>query len=73
MTPDERAAVALYAILSRDVCDFLNDLPTATTATLETLLQMLQHPNDRHDRYTRELNADGARFVQAQLDRRSSV
>ena len=70
MNENERKAVSLYAILAYDICDFLDELPDAPTEALEVLLQMLQHENPKHDEFTKELNADGAKFVSGQLEKR---
>ena len=72
MQPDQHA-VALYAILARDVCDFLDMLPEASDDTLETLHAMLTLPNDEHDTSTRRLNSDGAEFVASAIKKRNSA
>lgn len=63
-------AVALYAMLARDVTDFIDELAVMPTSTLDTLHLMLTTPNDKHDHDTKELNAIGARLVERAIEKR---
>lgn len=51
MTPDESKAVALYAILARDPCDFVDMVREEDTSDgcLETMYAMFVTPNPRSD------------------------
>jgi hypothetical protein len=51
MTPDEKHAVALYAVAARDFGDFVDMLsePTTTLACIRTLKQMCSLVQEGHD------------------------
>lgn len=68
-TQDERAAIGLYAVLSRDVMDFMEMIAEATQSTIKTLHGMLVLPNAKHSECTKELNALGAELVEGYLEK----
>jgi len=72
MTPDEKRAVVLYAVLDRDPSDFIDMLrePKTTGECLETLHLMFVTPNEKHDSRTRRLNEIGADMVEREMERR---
>lgn len=71
MSEDERKAVAFYAVLSRDIPDFIEMLGEASDETLKTLYLILVLPNAEHDERTVDLNKFGADIVRGQLTKRS--
>ncbi len=68
-TKDDNLAIALYAILARDACDFLDMAKEANNETLKTLYLMLATPQD-NPRVDQELNSIGANFVKRTLENR---
>lgn len=74
MLPDidkaERQAISLYAVLDRDVCDFMDTLVEHDLETLQFLHDMLTMINPKHDADTRELNGLGAGMVRRHVEDR---
>lgn len=82
-TDAEKKAIALYAVLDRDIVDFIDLVQESSTEVLEVLHQMLTYPGwekkaeedlsgqpDERSVYNKELNAIGAPFVERELQRR---
>ena len=56
-------AVGLYAVLDRDISDFVEMITEAHHVTLDMLYKMLTLENDEHDQHTKEINKIGADLV----------
>lgn len=59
----ESRAIALYAILDRDVEDFVEMTAQESVEVLSTLHLMLTTPQEKADANTKDLNRFGARLV----------
>lgn len=70
MNEHDRNAIGLYAVLARDICDFLDMSKEAPPETLNILYLMLATPNPKHDEDTNTLNKLGAELIDAELTRR---
>ena len=70
-TDEEKRAVNLYVVLSRDSHEFVEELDTADDATLRVLYLMLTTDHPDLTRSDREINDFGGRIVKARLERRS--
>lgn len=70
MIPDEKKAVALYAVLDRDACDFIDMVKEAPVGCLKILYAMLSTPNPKHNGGIREVNEIGARIVDREREAR---
>lgn len=60
-------AVALYAILVHDVCDFIDMVQEEQMPALNMLLAMLEQPNSKHNPDTVAINATGADIVRKRI------
>ena len=62
---DEKQALWLYAVLERDLMDFIDFVGDATDDTLAELYKLLTIKNVDHDASTIELNKSGAEIVRS--------
>ena len=70
---DEQTAVGLYAVLNRDVCDFLDMVQEASDGSLKILYEMLTYhvvSGEQSDKTDCKLNDMGATLVLGQLKKR---
>lgn len=73
MTDDEQNAVGLYAVLDRDVCDFLDMVGEASDGSLKILYEMLTYhltTGEESEKTNRKLNEMAAPIVLGQLKKR---
>ena len=73
MATDEQQALGLYAVLDRDVCDFLDMIDESSDGALKTLYEMLTYhltSGEQSEKTDRELNELGASLVLPHLKKR---
>lgn len=73
MTEEGKKAIALYVILDRDICDFIDMVNETPTPILKILYLMLTIPNKKHDKHTIQLNDAGAKLVNNVLEKRNEL
>lgn len=73
VTDADREALAMYAVASRDVTDFIDMLDETTDGALQTLHNMMGHDNPTQSTEDRELNALCLPFVAHEIAKRAEL